>query len=221
MQKYPAMTNNASQPFRAVVGYDFSKQSDRALEQALWIASALPHAQIHLVAAVDKKHHHYMAPNVPDTFEGTEEVRARVLKEAEEMLESFSPKKVQLFVHTRIEDAADAILEVAVEVHADMIFVGPHSKTGIQRMFVGSVSEKVVKNSSCPVMVVRETKYDEESPGMGPEPPCPRCVKVRQETHGETWWCDLHDHKPPYESPMRSSHHDPEGSHHFIWPYHR
>ena len=208
-------------PFRAVVGYDFSKQSNRALERAIWLAGALPRADVHIVAALDRRHHHFKAPNVPKTFEGAEEVRSRVHREAEAILEGHKPRGLELFVHTRIADAGDAIIEVAAEVHADLIFVGPHSQKGLKRMFVGSVSHKVVRDASCPVMVVRETKYDEESPGFAPEPPCPQCVKMRGETNGESWWCQHHDHDPPYESPLRSAHHDPEGSHHFVWPYHR
>lgn len=215
------MGEQTSETFRAVVGYDFSNQSDRALKRAIWMTGPLTDAEIHVVAALDKRHHHFKAPNVPETFEGTEEIRQRVLREVDIVLADFETKSARIFVHTRIDNAADAILEVAAEVHADMIFVGPHSKSGIKRMFVGSVSAKVTRDASCPVVVIREIKYDEESPGISPEPPCAACLKVRNESEGQTWWCEAHDHEPPYESPLTKAHHNPEGKHHMIWPYHR
>ena len=209
-------------PFRVVVGYDFSSQAHMALERAVWLSGGFDVAEVHAVSAVDWRHHDPMAPEVASTFEGTEELRNRVLNDAETILSEFKPRSIKVFVHTRIGNAADAILEVAGEVRADMILVGTHSKRGVARLFLGSVSERVVREAHCPVIVIRETHYDPDAPGIGPEPPCRRCLEVRRESGGEIWWCDLHDHSPPYPSPLTASYrHDPETSQRFAWPYSR
>ncbi len=52
------------------------------------------------------------------------------------------------------EPAAE-IVRVAGEESADLIVVGNVSKTNIQYMFMGSTSEKVIRNSPCPVLVIR------------------------------------------------------------------
>ena len=51
-------------------------------------------------------------------------------------------------------DAADAILRRAVTLGADLIVIGTHGRTGINRWFVGSVAERVLRRAASPVMVV-------------------------------------------------------------------
>lgn len=47
------------------------------------------------------------------------------------------------------------ILEVAREIHADLIVMGTHGRTGLGRMLMGSVAELVVRRAACPVLTVR------------------------------------------------------------------
>jgi len=49
----------------------------------------------------------------------------------------------------------DMILEKAEEEGADLIVVGSHGKKGIERLLLGSVSEKVARKAKCSVLVVR------------------------------------------------------------------
>ena len=51
-------------------------------------------------------------------------------------------------------DVADAILRRAVTLGADLIVMGTHGRTGINRWFVGSVAERVLRRAASPVMVV-------------------------------------------------------------------
>ena len=48
----------------------------------------------------------------------------------------------------------DTILAAADEVHADLIAMSTHGRSGIQRMLLGSVADKVVHLSHIPVMLV-------------------------------------------------------------------
>ncbi len=52
-------------------------------------------------------------------------------------------------------DAGEAIVEAAEAESADLIVVGTHGRGTVGRLFIGSVSEHVVRNAPCPVMVVR------------------------------------------------------------------
>ena len=49
---------------------------------------------------------------------------------------------------------ADGILKCSAEFGADMIVVGTHNRTGIDRLFMGSIAESVVRHSKVPVLVV-------------------------------------------------------------------
>jgi nucleotide-binding universal stress UspA family protein len=51
-------------------------------------------------------------------------------------------------------DTADGILTCAKEFNADLIVLGTHSRTGLDRFLMGSVAEHVVRHSTIPVLVV-------------------------------------------------------------------
>jgi nucleotide-binding universal stress UspA family protein len=47
------------------------------------------------------------------------------------------------------------VCELAQEVHAEAIVVGSRGRGGIKRAFLGSVSDYVVRNAPCSVVVTR------------------------------------------------------------------
>lgn len=53
------------------------------------------------------------------------------------------------------EGVAATICDVATELGVDVIVLGSHGHGGLGRLFLGSVSEHVVRHASCPVLVVR------------------------------------------------------------------
>jgi nucleotide-binding universal stress UspA family protein len=58
--------------------------------------------------------------------------------------------------HVLAEGDADAeILRVARETHSDLIVLGTHGRTGLGRLLMGSVAEKVVRKAPCPVLTVK------------------------------------------------------------------
>jgi nucleotide-binding universal stress UspA family protein len=60
-------------------------------------------------------------------------------------------------VERRLEqgDAATAIVRVAQESHCDLIVIGTHGRTGLRRLLMGSVAEKVVRDAPCMVLAVK------------------------------------------------------------------
>jgi nucleotide-binding universal stress UspA family protein len=48
----------------------------------------------------------------------------------------------------------EKILEEAIKFHADMIVMGSHGHGALRNLLVGSVTEGVMRRSSCPVLVV-------------------------------------------------------------------
>lgn len=51
-------------------------------------------------------------------------------------------------------DAYGAILDCADNEHVDLIVMSSHGRSGLARMLIGSVTDKVLRGSSCPVLVV-------------------------------------------------------------------
>jgi nucleotide-binding universal stress UspA family protein len=58
------------------------------------------------------------------------------------------------------------ILEVAEEVHADIIVMGTHGLSGLAQVLLGSVADHVVRSSRIPVLTVRQ-KESTETAGSG------------------------------------------------------
>jgi len=56
------------------------------------------------------------------------------------------------------------ILRAAGEMRADMIVMGTHGRTGIQRFLMGSVAERVVRGAPCTVVTVKDKEADFEVP---------------------------------------------------------
>jgi nucleotide-binding universal stress UspA family protein len=48
----------------------------------------------------------------------------------------------------------DTILAVADEIHADLIAMSTHGRTGIQRLLLGSVADRVVHHAHIPVLLI-------------------------------------------------------------------
>jgi nucleotide-binding universal stress UspA family protein len=57
-------------------------------------------------------------------------------------------------------DPALAIVDYAKELHADLIVIGTHGRTGVSRLLMGSVAEHVVRTAPCPVLVVRPSEHE-------------------------------------------------------------
>jgi len=52
-------------------------------------------------------------------------------------------------------DPAEEIVKAAAAWPADLVVIGSHSRSSLGRVLLGSVSEAVVRNSPCPVLLVR------------------------------------------------------------------
>jgi nucleotide-binding universal stress UspA family protein len=55
----------------------------------------------------------------------------------------------------------EEIVGVAADEHADMIVMGTHGRTGLDRLLLGSVTERVVRRAPCPVLTVRPERATE------------------------------------------------------------
>jgi nucleotide-binding universal stress UspA family protein len=53
--------------------------------------------------------------------------------------------------------AWEEIVRAADRRRCDLIVLGTHGRSGLERLLLGSVAEKVVRHAHCPVMAVRKT----------------------------------------------------------------
>jgi nucleotide-binding universal stress UspA family protein len=52
-------------------------------------------------------------------------------------------------------DAADEIVRVGTERPCDLIVMGTHGRMGLERVLLGSVAEKVIRQAACPVVTTK------------------------------------------------------------------
>ncbi|MDN7875021.1 universal stress protein [Burkholderia aenigmatica] len=52
------------------------------------------------------------------------------------------------------EDIPHRIVSLANEIEADLIIMGTHGRRGVQRLFLGSVAERVLRLATCPVLMI-------------------------------------------------------------------
>jgi nucleotide-binding universal stress UspA family protein len=58
--------------------------------------------------------------------------------------------------HLRVGNEAEEIARLADEAACDLIVMGTHGRTGLGRMLMGSVAEKVVRQAPCPVLTIKQ-----------------------------------------------------------------
>jgi len=80
-------------------------------------------------------------------------VKAQAYAEKAKQRAEASGIKVQVFV--REAETWQTIIDMAADKKADTIIMGSHGRTGLKRLLMGSVTEKVIGHAPCPVLVVK------------------------------------------------------------------
>jgi len=83
---------------------------------------------------------------------GERQLSRIVLEEVDELV----PVKTVV----RVGQPVQEIVSAARELESDLILLSTHGRTGLKHVFLGSVTENVVRHATCPVLVVREGEHD-------------------------------------------------------------
>lgn len=190
----------STKPYIVVVGTDFSEHAVRALrvayDQALQHAPAELHV-VHVSFAANPVPVVPLAPHmglVSVPVPSIDEQREALLRHIDGQLATFpsSPASapVRVFGHVIIDTPSLALTRVASQLEANLLVIGSHGLHGVARWLLGSVAEAVVRQASCPVLVI--PPEPEALPVPAIEPPCPRCVEARRASSGAEMWCEQH-----------------------------
>jgi len=87
------------------------------------------------------------------------EAQVRVVREAEEYLQGLKDrlesKGLDVDTHVRYGDGVEEILDHAAQKEIDMVAMSTHGHRGVKRFLLGSVAEKVIRQTPKPVFLVR------------------------------------------------------------------
>jgi nucleotide-binding universal stress UspA family protein len=134
---------------------DFSESAEPAQAQAIRLARALGTDMVILHAAVEVP----LFGEWPFSMSEVERVYEAQKQWAAGMLEERARAAREQGVEARMELRSgvpfEVIIDTATELGAEMIVIGTHGRSGLQRFLLGSVAERVVRLAPCPVLTVR------------------------------------------------------------------
>ena len=132
-----------------VVPYDFSEQSGEALQVARDLVADL--TQIHVIHVLP-----VVTVAEPGMVWDVVDNPARVKDVERAFREGFAPTPFQKAeLHVAFGDPGREIAAYAERLKADLIVMPSHGRSGLTRVLIGSVAERVNRLAHCPVLVLR------------------------------------------------------------------
>ena len=144
---------------------DFSKLSEWALGYAVYLARTCQ-AELHCVHVVDDSYQYWLTLDAAAIPAGPPV--EQIIEAAEKQLAEFASGKApdDLAVTTKLLRGRPfiEIIRYARDNAMDLIVMGTHGHSGLTHILMGSVAEKVVRKSPCPVMTIRHPDHNFEMP---------------------------------------------------------
>jgi nucleotide-binding universal stress UspA family protein len=133
-----------------VVPIDFSEEADGAVDTALEVVEDASH--VHVI---------HVLPTAAATefgvYGGTFDDDSRREQTEMEIRKRYSDEKYKRFKATvAFGDPGSEIADFAQDQHSDLIVLPSHGRTGLSRLLIGSVAERVCRLAHCPVLVLRK-----------------------------------------------------------------
>lgn len=137
-----------------IVPVDLEEHTEKIIEYAAYMANKLS-ANLTIVHVIEP------FPTVGDMDMGLtalENYRENRLKHATEFLEKTAASYPNSRTAVIQGEIVDEIVEFTRKQNGDLIIIGTHGSKGIEKLLLGSVAERVVKNAHCPTLVMNPFK---------------------------------------------------------------
>jgi nucleotide-binding universal stress UspA family protein len=141
---------------RIVYASDFSGASRPAFAKAVDLAKAYRAELLvlHVLSIVPPVvEDAYMAPRVWEELEAG--ARAAAQTQLDRLVMNARKARLRVKGLVVLGSPYEDIVRVAKRQRADLLVMGTHGRTGLTKVLLGSVAERVLRTSSCPVMTVR------------------------------------------------------------------
>lgn len=160
--------------YRIVVGIGFTDACAQAVTQAFALASKIPGTEVHFATALD----HMNVGSASQLAKGEErliETEGKLVKFVREVASNADARKseVPVVYHVRIGKPVDSLVQVGVDVDADLLVVGTRQRTRAAKLLLGSVAEALLAEARFPVLVAhaRDTTGLTKTPRPDPRRP--------------------------------------------------
>jgi nucleotide-binding universal stress UspA family protein len=148
-------------PFQAdtvVIPFDFSDMSLAAVRTGVEMTAG--DGTVHVIHVMMDW---FPSPTVVYGEYKEAEFKAVTLEAMEKKLQESAIETDGLELHVEIGDPGTEIAEFAKQVDAKLIVIPSHGRRGVQRVLLGSVTERVVRLAHCTVLVLKGTAVHSES----------------------------------------------------------
>lgn len=133
-----------------VVPVDFSAESMGAVDTALELVADASHLHvIHVLPYIE-----VTDPGV--IWEAIDDGSRRTHAEKALRERLAAPKYAGAKIEIAFGDPGREVADYAQENQADLIILPSHGRTGLSRLLIGSVAERIVRLAHCPVLVLRK-----------------------------------------------------------------
>jgi nucleotide-binding universal stress UspA family protein len=133
-----------------VVGTDGSERADVAVRDALELAG-LTGGTVHAVHSIHTpvvvEDAHSMQAMMNEMRDHSDAIQQKLLEDAKR-------RGVKVEFHSSLGEPANALVELAEKVNADLVVVGNRGMSGMKRFVLGSVPNKVSHHCPCSVLIV-------------------------------------------------------------------
>lgn len=141
---------------KILVPLDGSEISENAIPKAMKALQGNPEGSIVAIRVMEVPAESPILP--PSSLNEAREQEGKIIKEyLAGIQKKYGEGPVKL--ETKMVDIKDGIAETimaqASELEVDVIALTTHGRTGLQRLFFGSVAEKVLRLAPCSVLIVR------------------------------------------------------------------
>lgn len=141
---------------RILVPFDFSGSAERALAWAADLQKATGTGPLQMVHAINSR-----PPGTNDValemLLPSDDERAKLERSMVEAARRYgAPAAASVVILASA--VGDIILDTARSASADLIVMGTHGRTGVKRLFLGSIAEHVLRHAECPVVTVRASR---------------------------------------------------------------
>ena len=147
---------------RILVPLDGSKVGEAAipvLKRLLTKCPAGTSVDVHLLGVITLLRHWVVVGEASAPVSYTDEelaiIKDRVQNYLQKTAESIQIKQVTVKILVTSGNAAEEIIKAAEEFNADLIAMSTHGRSGLRRMAFGSITDKVLRKSTIPVLMVR------------------------------------------------------------------
>lgn len=141
---------------KILIAYDGSLLSRNAIQEGKWLAKKESDSEVHIVSIVKTTG---PKTNVNISRSISNDMMEKYRPQMEKIKEEFEKEKISVVVDILLseqnENPGVQLTEYAKNNEVNLIVMGSRGLGNVKKLFLGSVSNNVVQNATCPVYIVK------------------------------------------------------------------